>query len=433
MRRRLRAILYSLPGVLVGAVAAEGCGKVANENEPTADYIDPGCNFVCPAEGVEEGNFAISGSAGIDGFFASVLRFHATATGIVDGLQRELDALGASVGAKPGDVADLKQKLDAKLRANVDGALTIHYEPPACTVSAQATLEAAARCDASIDSASASVECDGSCAVGAGVACRGGETLTCTGPAPDLLCTGTCNGDCALTKPAACSGVCRGTCMGTCTVKAASGDCAGYCDGMCTGSCTLDAPGECDGLCKGLCSYTPPEGVCDTAAQVTCRPNAKATIACRGFCNGGVTLPEAKAECAISARTDARVDADCKPPKLAIAYQLAPRIANDAPAAASFQAWLSGFERHVSAILAYKGKLDGLASAGTSLAGDAESAMKNSISLALKGQVTLVTAFGFGCALRELPGAIGLARQATTALAAQGKDVVDVLTSIGIS
>ena len=53
---------------------------------------------------------------------------------ISGGIQAELDAIAASVGAKAGDTADLKLKLKEKFDANVSGGLKINYQPPKCTV-----------------------------------------------------------------------------------------------------------------------------------------------------------------------------------------------------------------------------------------------------------------------------------------------------------
>jgi hypothetical protein len=102
-------------------------------------------------------------------------------------------------------------------------------------------------------------------------------------------------------------------------------------------------------------------------------------------------------------------------------------------AAASFQAWVEGFKGHVGAILAYKAKLDGLGKAGADIADNAQAAVNGSIKAALDGKVSLKAKIGLGCAIDQLPAAVMMVSDSTTALTASGKAAVDVLGSIGVS
>ena len=195
MNRRFRDLVYSIPGVIVGAVVAHGCSAEVTPPEPT--YADPFyCDFRCPERGVADGNASISGTPSVDGLFASIIRFQTAADTISAGIRTELDAIGASVGARAGDDADLKEKLDAFLSSKVTD-FKVHYQSVRCTLSARALLAAEAKCDAKVDSATAVAQCDGSCNVDAGAEadCGGSGTVSCVGTAPDLDCPGTCQGD----------------------------------------------------------------------------------------------------------------------------------------------------------------------------------------------------------------------------------------------
>jgi len=436
MNRKFRGLIFTIPGIALGAIAASSCDKVAGAL-PGGKALLEQCGLVCAAEGVADGNASISGVASVDAFFSSVVRFQAQADIVTSGIQAELDAIAASVGAKAGDTADLKAKLAAKISANVNGGLKVNFQPPKCTVSAKATLEAQAKCDAKVDPGSASVKCEGSCTAEAGakVDCGADATLQCTGTAPMLSCSGTCRGSCDLKAAAECTGTCNGTCTGTCTVKDAAGNCAGSCMGTCKGECKLEAAGSCKGDCKGECTYTPPSGMCEATASAHCDAKASAQVDCKGSCSGNVTPPKASAECEASAKADASISADCKPPSLNVSFQLNAMVMGDASgmAQASFQAWVEGFKGHVSAILAYKAKLDGLGKAGADIAANGEKAVKGSIDASLKGDLSLKTSVGLGCAVDQLPMAITIVSDAAGELSAKGKAAVDVLGSIGVS
>lgn len=436
MNRKLRGLVFTIPGLVLGAVGAWSCSNANALGIPGADELIKQCGLECPTDGVAKGNATISGVANVDAFFGSVVRFQGQTDLIANGITAEIDAIGASLGVKAGSgSAAVKAALDAKLKASVSGGLKVTYQPPECTVSAKATLEAQAHCDASVDPGTASVKCEGSCTADASakVDCGADAKLSCTGTAPSLKCTGTCKGECQLDASAKCEGTCNGDCTGTCSVKDASGKCAGSCDGTCKGSCKLEAAASCSGSCKGECTYDPGGAQCDASAQAHCNATGSASVDCKGTCSGNVTPPKASAECEASAKADASVSAECKPPALNVSYQLAASVAGDATASAEFSAWVEGFKGHVSAILAYKAKLDGLGTAATDLAANAQAAVTGSINASLSGDVSLKAKIGLGCALTEVPAAVTIVKDAGTKITASGKAAVDVLGSVGVS
>jgi hypothetical protein len=426
MNRKIRG--FSVLAISALAVVG-GVGAGCNTDSPLGDLAAQ-CGLTCPAKGVADGNASITGVASIDAFFSSVVRFQNAADTISDGVRAELDGIALSVGLQAGaSAADIKTAVAAKITANVDGSLTIVADPPHCSVTAKATLQAEAQCDAKFDPGSASVTCQGTCDVQAGaqVDCGASADLTCTGTAPSLNCTGTCQGECDLTAAATCSGTCNGTCNGTCSVKNADGSCAGSCSGTCQGTCKLEAAGTCSGSCKGQCTYKPATASCDASAQAHCTAKAGASVDCKGSCTGTVTPPSASAECTASAKADASVNATCTPPQLSVSFQL------KASADVTFTAWLEGLKGHISNILALKAKLDGVVTAGADIASTGQTAISASFQTTLSGDVdfktkTLVTA----CAPGQLKVAIGLVSGAGTTLAGSSQDAVTVLGSVGL-
>jgi hypothetical protein len=431
MNWKLRGLTCLSGAALAAGLFGSGCSAA----EAAAEQ----CGFVCPAEGegVAAGNASISGVVSVDAFFGSVVRFDAEAKAITEGIQAELDAIAESVGvAKGSGAAAIKAGIEAQLEGKIDGSLTIKAAPPKCEVSARATLEAQAKCDASIDPGSASVKCEGSCKVEASAeaSCEGSATLKCEGTAPSLDCQGSCQGSCQLTVAAACEGTCKGTCDGTCTVTNAQGDCEGKCEGNCEGTCELEAGGNCGGSCEGKCTYEPGSAGCSGGAEVKCEAQASGSVDCKGTCEGKVTPPSAKAECEASAKADASVSASCSPPSLTVDFQLDASLQGSANAAAraEFIAWIDELKGHVSAILAYRAKLDGVLEAGGEIGASAEAAIKGSIEAQANGDISASAAFGLGCALAELPVAVGMITASVEGLTTSASASLEVLGSVGL-
>jgi hypothetical protein len=183
---------------------------------------------------------------------------NASMRGLDGSIRAELDAIAASVGVAPGSSgAEIKAGIDAYLSTRVEQGLTIEFQPARCEANIDASVSAAAECDAEVDPGEVSAKCEGTCNVEASATagCSADATLKCTGKAPELDCEGfTCTGSCALELTAAAS--CEGTCRGSCTVGANTMDgFEGKCAETCMGECVVEmsAGGNCAGKCEGSC------------------------------------------------------------------------------------------------------------------------------------------------------------------------------------
>jgi hypothetical protein len=356
------------------------------------DDVKDACGLSCPEQGIAEGNASITGVASIDGFFGAVVNYSSKANLVAGGIDAELAAIAASVDLDGGADADFGGGFQAAVQAKFDlaGDISIDFQPPKCEVSAKASIEATAKCDASVDPGSVEASCEGKCEVDPGevnleAACEGSAeaSLTCTGTAPNLQCEGTCTGTCELSAAASCEGTCNGTCNGTCSVENASGQCAGECDGTCEGSCELEAGGSCSGSCTGSCEYTPPSAECEAGAkaEIECHAEASAEppkVNCSGSCSGEVTPPSASAECEASAKAEAEINAECHPPSVGVSYEFA--AGADADAQIAFKAWLSGFKAHMSALAAANARADIVLKAGAGILDAAGNVITNAAS-----------------------------------------------------
>ncbi len=395
----------------------------------------PGCDITCPAEGIAEGNAAISGIAEVDAFFGAVVDVSAAANGISGALQAELDAIALSVGLEPGAAAaDIRAAVEAKIGdAVAEGSLNINYQEPRCEASVDVAIAAAAECDAEVDPGSATVECSGGCEVQGGVmaSCEGDATLTCTGTAPNFACEGSCEGSCELEVAAGCEGTCRGTCNGTCSVVDAQGNCAGACEGECQGTCELEAGGSCSGMCTGSCTYEPGDVGCEADATAKCEASADASVQCEGRCEGEVEPPEVKAECQASVDAKANASIECTPPQLAVTWQWRAELEGDLMAQAEFKAWLQGFKGHIGVMLAAKAKADILIESLDTLGTAGVDALQGATGLVADADI--VGAFKFStCALPELPAAVTVVGDAAAGLSASAQGSIEVFAAIGI-
>src|ERR1700742_1363972 len=66
MNRKLRGLIFTIPGIIIGAVGATSCNKIA---DAANDVVGDVCG---PCGDVSKGDFSISGNAQIDGFFQAV-------------------------------------------------------------------------------------------------------------------------------------------------------------------------------------------------------------------------------------------------------------------------------------------------------------------------------------------------------------------------
>jgi hypothetical protein len=396
-------------------VAIPGCGE-----DGALGDIAKECGLVCPAEGegIVAGNAAISGNAKIDGFFAAVVNFDAKAKMVAGNIEAELAKIKARLGLEADATAEeVKAAMIARFELDASADIAVKFQEPRCDVSAEATIEATARCDATVNPGSATVECHGSCEVEASAeaSCSGMATAKCVGQAngPMLECTGECSGTCELTAAATCEGTCKGDCSGTCSAENADGSCNGTCDGMCQGTCEMTAKGTCSGQCKGECEYTPPSAdvMCEAGATVRCEAEANASVECNGKCEGEVTPPSASAECEASAKAEAEVNVECTPPQLTLEYQFAANAS--AEAQLEFEAFLTGFVESYGKIVAELKRADVVLTAGANIASSATGAVQASVEATLEGDVSIKEGFLLKCAVDELPHVATLVTEAS--------------------
>ncbi|HVH98240.1 MAG TPA: hypothetical protein VM869_06010 [Enhygromyxa sp.] len=418
-------------GLLTGISfsALQGC-------DPDGGTGIPGCDISCPAEGIAEGNAAISGIAEVDAFFGAVIDVSVAANNISSSLRAELDAIALSVDLQPGATgAEIRAAVEAKIGAYVDAdaGLKFEFQEPRCEASVEVAVAAAAECDASVEPGSATVECSGGCEVQGGVmaSCDANAELTCTGTAPAFDCQGSCEGSCELTVAAGCEGTCRGTCTGDCSVRDSQGNCAGACDGDCQGTCELAAGGTCSGDCTGSCTYKPGDAGCEADASAKCEAMAGGSVQCDGRCEGEVTPPQVKAECEASVEAKANASVECKPPSIEVTWQWAADVELDPMAQAEFKAWLQGFKGRIGVMLAAKAKADILIESLENLGSSGAAAIESATDIVADGDI--VGTFKLtSCAIPQLATAADQVTQASQALSVEASASLEVFGALGI-
>lgn len=351
--------------------------------------------------GLECGDFAkgeasVTGVGSIDAFFGAVLTVESKTLSVESEIKATLGQMATILGAEVAAGASLDATADAVVTAfatfkgQIDGNIEFKYQPPKCSVSIDATLDAKAKCEAQATPGKVDVACKGECVAEANVeppACEG--EVKCTGTAPSFACNGSCEGSCELDANVKCEGTCSGTCEldgtaacdGECLGDEEGGMCTGECklnagakcEGTCKGSCELSGGASCQGKCKGECTYDPGEAQCN--GRVSCTPgNANATVMCNGECKGEVEPPMVKAECEASVKAEAEMSAECTPPSVGLDYQLKADFDFDAGAGvdarAVFAAKLEAFAQAYGKLLAQGQKLEAIVRASASL-GDA--------------------------------------------------------------
>jgi modification target Cys-rich repeat protein len=400
------------------ALTIPGC----EDDGPLGDLAEQ-CGLTCPVEGIAEGNFSISGVASIDAFFSSVVTFNAKANLVANNINGELAKIRARLELPAtATAAQIKAAIIAKYELDATAGLKVKYQEPRCDVSAKATIEATARCDATVTPGSAKVQCSGSCEVEGSVMamCSGSAMAKCVGQAngPMLECTGECSGTCELTAAAECNGTCKGSCEGTCSAEVMNAEgqaeCNGTCEGECQGTCEMTAKGSCEGQCKGECEYTPPSGSveCEAGATVKCEAAAMGSVECNGKCDGEVTPPMASAECQASAKAEAEVNVECTPPQLALEYEF--RANASAEARAEFEGFLTGFVASYGRIVAELKRADVVLNAGADIGAAATGALDGAFEAAADG--SLKAKVGVGCAVTELDNVGGVITTASNNL-----------------
>lgn len=391
------------------------------------DDLAEQCGLACPAEGILDGNAAISGVASLDSFFGAVVDFRGAANGVEAQLRAEIDAVATSLGLPEGTpVAEIRVALEDYVAAHVDGGLTVRYQRPVCEASLEVAAAAAAECDATVDPGTVAVSCDGKCTIDASVQaeCSANGTLTCRGP--KASCEGECTGSCSLDVAGRCDGTCNGTCTGTCTVVDANGNCAGSCDGPCQGTCELAAASRCDGVCQGSCEFQAPS--CDASFEAKCEASADAGIECKGGCEGQVEPPEVSAECQATVEAKAEANIECRPPSVDFSFQWAAGV--DAAAQAEFKAWVGNLEVRFAAILAAGAKAEILASLGAELIASAGGVITDAAT-ELSGEADLKVSIGAACALAELPNVATALQDSVDGVTASFVAVGELTAAVG--
>jgi hypothetical protein len=438
---------YSIVGLLV-LVGATSCGKDGGLPDLGDNPLLKECGFVCPGDedadgnvvkGVLEGNAAISGVASVDAFFATVNNFRGTADSVSAGIDAELGRIRSDFGIAAN--ANLKTELEAKFKANLEGALTVDYTPARCSIDAKATIDAKARCEGKVTPGEVNVECKGSCELEANaeLKCDAGAELQCTFTGPTVDCKGECTGSCEakLDVAAKCMGTCRGTCTTDCSASTGAdlkATCAGTCEGMCKGTCEakLEARASCMGTCKGECKVSGPEADCKGSAHAECKAMGSASVMCKGKCEGDVKPPTASAECEASAKAEAKLNVQCTPPALAVNYRLKAVAAADVMAQARFEAALKTFAKvRLPALVAATARAKLIAQAGEDLTGAAEVAVKASVDK-LKGSAGIKAKFTLVCALEQLPEVTDAVAESADRLTDSLNDSIAVTSAIGM-
>jgi hypothetical protein len=421
------------------------------------------CGYDVTCKSFADGEVNISGNRKVDAFFGAAANLELQAgmleASVATDLRNIVGILGLELAAN-ASIEDLSAAISGHITGGfggmIEGNVTLDYKEPQCSVTAQATLEASAKCDVEASGGSAMVECKGECVADANAMldCGADVDLQCTGTAPSFACEGSCSGTCNLTAGGSCSGECKGTCTveaeancdgeftasteegaaegsGTCKARAGA-----KCDGTCTGSCELTAAAECTGECKGECKYTAPEGGCTGGAKASCEGSADVSVMCQGECKGEVTPPMVEADCQATAKAEAEFSAECTPPSVGLSYQLSASaqamFEGDAEAQVAFEARLQAFATAYGELIAKGAKIELVANAGLGLAEAGAGAVGGIIGdLAGDGDADIQARFDGFCAVGELEVALQAVTAAGDSLEASVSGVAAVTTAIG--
>jgi hypothetical protein len=202
------------------------------------------------------------------------------------------------------------------------------------------------------------------------------------------------------------------------------------------GSCkaAASANATCEGKCEGECTATAPDGNCEGAVRAECKGMANAMVECKGKCSGDFEPPMAKAECQASAKAEAKLNVECSPPSLEIAYVLKAGASVDVEAQARFVAAVENLRFRLPALLAALGKAELIVDAGEGLIADASGAVKGGVDAAGEAVAdgNLSVAFGIQCALAELPKVGAAIGDASTRLEGNVSAVAELKGALGM-
>jgi len=347
MKKSVRLKSYS--SLFATLIALPLLGAGCSEDNPISDATSALCcdDFEVGAD-LSGADFDLSGEADVrfKAFAQAGSDLAAVATATLDDVRLACENIARDLGATEAQVTmaegtsgraavtawcDLAvAQIDAKIGANGSGELgarlAINFEPPACEIAVNATLD-----------------CKGGCNVEAGCEVDA-EPPTCTGGKLTVECSGSCMGE--ANAAVSCTGECTGSCTGSCTAtaEAPSIQCQGRCEGECTanangGGSGFAADGTCNGFCSGTCTpmggtaMASCEGTCQGTCSATCNAQAGVKFTCDGECMGEFEAPkceggklevacEMDAECEASCDASASAKAECQPPRLEIGYEL---------------------------------------------------------------------------------------------------------------
>jgi hypothetical protein len=308
MKTRMKWRLAAMPLVIAGiAIPAVAC-----EQLPGGGTNPLCCSEFTPGADLSGINWGIEGTEGISfaAFMQASADFAGTAGATVNdvaaacrqlAIDLELDDMTIQTNDRLTDPAARAKTwcnaAQTQLKAKLAGAaITINYQPPACTVSVNAQASCEAKC-------TANAQCQAE---------LGDITLRCD-PGQlsgrcDAMCTATCEGSANLAVT--CDGACSGTCEGMCNAAPSTGACAGTCTGKCRGSCKVAAMGGvmCEGDCTGGCSV------------------AVKAPKCKGTLKPPSAMCNAEAKCEGSCQASASAKAECKDPSLDISSSVDPKV-----------------------------------------------------------------------------------------------------------
>lgn len=372
--------------VLFSVFALAGAMVVYGTVAPGCDELAEAAGEVCgPCGEIEKGDATITGNAELDGIFKAVGTLKLTTGSIKGDFDSRVRALAEGVfgidveGKATADlVTEIKASYSAMISANVEGGVTVNFQPPKCQASLDVAVSASAQCEAKLDaSCSAEVECDpGKLSFACEGSCSGSCEGTCEVPScevavsgPSLACEGTCSGGCAVDVDAKCEGKCEGECSGECSAHNADGECSGTCSGTCSGKCEVKAEASCSGECRGSCKLTGPTATANCTGELKCE--GKCEGSCSGGCTGEVKAPkcegevecnaEASAKCEAQASAQASASMECTPPTLELDYNFKAGV--NAQAQAEFLAKLDKFRVEMIAIIQGTAKMRALVDA----------------------------------------------------------------------
>jgi hypothetical protein len=352
----------------------------------------PGAPGSCPAniadaQAIMSANFGLEGE--LEGKVKAALAAGANLQAIAADVEAEVvtacSGLAKDLGAKDDDLkpkedgpgkkaeaaCNLATKLIGEFKAKAKGKVVVDVKPPKCEASMEASVDCAAKCDATVKpgevkasceggelSGQCDAKCEGKCTVEAAAACEGS-------------CSGECKGECS----AEISGKCDGTCEGKCDGKNATGKCAGTCEGKCKGK----AEAQCNGTCKGSCSAS-----CEMQAKGECKGtcSGKCSVEMKApKCSGTVKPPEMSAECKANCDAEVNGKAECKPATVFVKIE----GAADAEAGMKLKAALTkNLPSLLKVSMGMKGKLEGITGSVKAAAEGAQAAVSSGGAAALK-------------------------------------------------